>query len=487
MSTIFKEILNKAPNITEEDLDDWVVPKLMDHYSARINSLSVKAYGRAKEETTTLPLMAFRERSKQELRNSIFTYLFKSEHWRTGRDINSYLLTSLKRLAQRIYWDNEGTQKTNVPVCPACRLTGRREFLHLESKQLRCNNCTGEIHRIEDERKDKDLDHDTLLGLDVQLRLRKCFSLHTRKGFRCPDCERFIPASYIKESSVSCPYPSCFYYSKDVDLQMMSHPMGLKDRAIFSIERELYNFCLENGGPSAKIADRLKANNVNADVTMEVRQQFEKEFKVVKDVMALQYSRVNKEAGTSFQKMLMYEAFQSLLDKNPEDMVSYLVHEKPVGEYPIQSRIFQEYCDLIEQSLPHDIVKNNETHSICSLLDPHLDLFTGISEFVTSVKADGSIPNNTIETYNGRRCFIGRIIDITNLDNDSSLRNHIKEYSFSKIKLDTDAPTGIPVRVEHFRILAHYEIGSLVHLQRIRRKIVDSVHFRLHGKKRESK
>jgi len=45
----------------------------------------------------------------------------------------------------------------------------------------------------------------------------------------------------------------------------------------------------------------------------------------------------------------------------------------------------------------------------------------------------------------------------------------------------------IPVTVSHFRIPSHYELGSLVYLQRIRRQIVDSVYFRLNNKKRPLK
>lgn len=483
--------MSKAPNLTEEDLNDWVVPKLMDHYSAKINSLSVRAYGKT-NESSTLPLLAFRERSKKEVFESIKTYLFKSEHWRTGRDINSYILTSLNRLAQRINWDNEGAQKTNSPVCPACRLTGRREFLYLESKLLRCGYCAKEVERLEDEiasLQGKD-DSNTLLTLDVQLLLRSCFATHSRKGFRCPACERFIPNSHIKSNSISCPYPNCYYFADENGLLPMSHPMGLKSRPIVSINGDngvfRHGSNLRQNDFGLQIQDRLKSEDVNADIHIEFHEQFQKEYNLIKEVIELQRERLSeKESGTSFQKKLMYEAFQSMLTKHPEDMVSYLAHEKPIGDYPIQSRIFQKYCIFVEQSLPCTIVKNDTEYDICSLLDPQLDLFTGISEYVSYIKGDCTIPNGTIETYIGRPCFIGKIIDIKLIDSEESIMHLVDEYSFSKIHLQMNVRTGVPVRVEHFRIPAHYEIGSLVHLQRIRRRLVDSIYFRLHGKKRE--
>ena len=53
--------------------------------------------------------------------------------------------------------------------------------------------------------------------------------------------------------------------------------------------------------------------------------------------------------------------------------------------------------------------------------------------------------------------------------------------------MDKSVEPGTPVIVKHFRILPHYEMHSLVYLQRVRRAIVDSVYFRLNKKKRKVK
>src|SRR5690606_12115260 len=101
------------------------------------------------------------------------------------------------------------------------------------------------------------------------------------------------------------------------------------------------------------------------------------------------------------QKLLMYEAFQEMLENFPEEMVSYLVHRKQNSDFPIQSRIFQTYARLMEEALPIDLVINGKKYSILSLTDPFLQLFTGISEFEAVVQDNYVIPNNTVERYVG--------------------------------------------------------------------------------------
>lgn len=180
-----------------------------------------------------------------------------------------------------------------------------------------------------------------------------------------------------------------------------------------------------------------------------------------------------------------------MLEKYPEEMVSYLVHQKQNLDFPIQARIFQEYAGLVENCLPFSVKKRGEMVDIVDLTDPNLSLFLGISKFEALVKGDHTIPNNTKETYTGGRkfknygpCFIGKLIDVIDSSTNYSLKSCVKEYSFVNITLDDSILPGTPVTVTHFRIQSHYEMDSLVHLQRIRRHLVDSVYFRLNKKKR---
>ncbi len=145
---------------------------------------------------------------------------------------------------------------------------------------------------------------------------------------------------------------------------------------------------------------------------------------------------------------------------------------------------------MVENELPFTIVKNGQQCEIESLLDPHLDLFLGVSEFETEVRENGIIQNCTKETYIGGRqmkdfgpCFIGLLVALKAVNSGASLMGRVRYYTFSQIR--TDLPPEMSVKVTHYRIPSHYEMNGLVPLQRIRRKIVDSVYQRLNGKRRK--
>ena len=180
-----------------------------------------------------------------------------------------------------------------------------------------------------------------------------------------------------------------------------------------------------------------------------------------------------------------------MLENHPIEMVRYLVHRYQRSDFPIQARIFQIYYKLVENSLPFTIEKRGKEIDIIDLTSPDLALFDGISEFETEVEKNNIIPNKTKEEYIGGRnyknygpCFLGKIIDIIDLESEKSIKNEMLEYGFLQIKMRNVVKVGTPVKVIHYRILSHYEIGSLVFLQHTRKNIVDSVYFRLHGKKR---
>ncbi len=59
----------------------------------------------------------------------------------------------------------------------------------------------------------------------------------------------------------------------------------------------------------------------------------------------------------------------------------------------------------------------------------------------------------------------------------------MKNYTFTEIYMEGVEP-GLEVTVTHFRINSHYEIGATTNIQRVRKRIVDSVFYRLHGEKR---
>jgi len=76
------------------------------------------------------------------------------------------------------------------------------------------------------------------------------------------------------------------------------------------------------------------------------------------------------------------------------------------------------------------------------------------------------------------------LVDVEDLSTGESIFNKVKSYTFVQINTE-DVDPGTRVKITHFRIPSHYEMGSLVYLQRIRRKIVDSVYYNKFGKKRK--
>lgn len=484
--TVIDKISQNPENITKEDVDNWIVSELVEFFEPKFSSLASYAYGQL-DNGSDIAKRAFRELATETLEKGVSVFLFKSQHWRKGRKIQPYLATCLNRLADNIKKDVSSQKKVSIPVCPACKSLNEREFLRYEGKRLRCTACTNQQLSLED--RIKTADSDEKPRLEYELRLRRVFSVHSRKGYKCPDCSRFIPESCIKGHRASCPYDSdCHWFGHIDELEPMAHPLGLSSQNNLSLNSTV-KF---ESGKEVERQESIKSEDANADIRIEVRQRCEQEIKALKDVIEAQSKRLKREQEhKSIKKILMYEAFGNMVKKCPEEMVSYLVHQNHAGEIPIQSRIFQEFISLVENSLPIEVYNEGKVVEVYSLQDPRLDLFTGLSEFEAYVQPDGSIPNCTKEVYIGGRkrkdfgpCFIGQLIDVRVHETDSSILDFVEFYTFSQIRMKEDVPPGLKVKVRHFRIPSHYEMHGLVHLQRIRRKIVDSVYQRLNGKRR---
>lgn len=491
MADIIKKIDTEISNLQENDLDSWVVPELLAQLGSKLNFLAGKAYGFNDE--STVPNAAFKERAKLELRSACHTFIFKLQHWKKEekRSIGPYLFKTLTRLSDRIKWETGTATHTNVLVCPACKEFNSKEYLVSEDRLWRCPVCTSECVRVSNDLKDLKYQEDKNLLATLQAKLKLCsvFSLHTRKGYRCPDCQKFIPESANGKFGIACPYPDCFYFGSISELELMSHPLGLAQRSLISFNQTLVS---KNSNNSVALQDLFLSEDIDVCTKLEITEKYENEYNVLLQVIEDQLNQVKlmSSSSTMVQKTLMYEAYKIMISKYPEEMVSYLIHEKQNSEFPLQCKIFQEYVSLIENYLPFTIQKSGKEIDIMDLTDPNLSLFEGISEFEAEVEHNHIIPNKTQETYTGGRkfknwgpYFIGKLIDVQD-NSGMSLLDKVKEYSFVSIRMDSSVPVGTPVFVKHFRIIPHYEMKSLIFLQRIRRSLVDKVYFRLNKKKR---
>jgi hypothetical protein len=73
---------------------------------------------------------------------------------------------------------------------------------------------------------------------------------------------------------------------------------------------------------------------------------------------------------------------------------------------------------------------------------------------------------------------MGLLCDVQD-ENGKSLLSEVEYYTFSNIKMKKTVPQNTLVKVIHFRMPPHYEMFSLVSLQRTRKCIVSSIRKRL--------
>lgn len=459
LESVIETINKSAENIKEEDIDN-LSEKVLEHFKSKINYLSFAAY----QTNSSVASGAFLEQSHQTIKNVLNTFLLKNKLWQQKRDIGPYIAKSLNVLSDRIRFGVVYSSKQNVvPICPACKsISDNKEMLVYEGKSLRCINCTREVERLESSQRTS--------NEEFEYRIRKIFSYHSRKGYKCPGCKKFIPLSFIgKNIKVSCPYDDCIWFGLVSEMEPMAHQMGC-----CNLTSSLnISTLLDGGNNKTQYIDLVDSQEVTADILFEANQKYNKDLEIIKTVLRLQKSKI---ADKNFKKKMMYQAFEDLLEQDCESMFSYLTRDKILGERPIQSIIFQRYIQLIENRLPIVLEDGSE---IYSLNDPKLELFLGVSEYQGFVKDSLLIGNNTREVYVGAKCngpcFIGLLCDVVDVNTGKSLLSQVEHYTFSHIKMKEGVIPGTVVKVIHFRIPPHYEMGAMVLLQRTRKRIVESI------------
>lgn len=477
------EILKtKAPNITIGDIEETVKAFLLD-VKDRISFFCQKAYGDVNE----VSLGAFKATASEELKNAVITFVNKG-HSLDG--LKPYLLTSIRTVASRLANDNKKT----VFVCPGCRFLDRYTILEYRDKYFICSNCQVDLVSGEDAER---------------LALYQVFAQHNKRGYRCSDCERFIPHPAKEQAVISCPYTDCFFSGKLSELEPMRHPavkgsaeIAIIDGTVRVASGSQESFSMQNrlsdniSGHMVTFNDRpaLSHNDSSTATAMSVQQSIREHYEILMKTIREQKGSLgyNSNDSTLRHKTLMYDAYINIIEKYPQEMISYLVHENRNGG--LQHKIFQEYTRLLEASLPHTYIKNGKRYDITTLLDKNLCIFDGESVFTTTVNQDHEIENKTEELYVGgrkgfycRAFYIGKLLDVTNAETGECLLSSVQEYTFFKISMGTNVTIGTPVRVRHLRIPPHYQMGGMVYLNRIRRKIVDRIYFVMNGKKREPK
>jgi hypothetical protein len=401
-----------------------------------------------------LSLRALVSEVSEKLKDGCVTYLNKKY---PIEEINSYLFyivnAHCKENAVVSY------KKQTEYLCPGCLFLGKENLL-INNKFFNCNECSESSKR--------------------ELNLKKkflftTFAFHNKNGYRCKDCNRFIPHPLDGSNTIKCPYLDCCFVGDLDDLKKMHHP---------NVQSKVEHLILDSSKDSSRsFKDNLVNNELNALEKLEIQEDYEQKISLLREVIESQLNTLvyNSANFTLKHKQFVYQAFLNLLQSSPIEMTEYLLG--PENGSPLhrgfQHKVFQEYILLLEKNLPFSYKKGNTVYSISSLLDEELNLFDGISTFNGIVTEKLEIKNNTQEYYIGGRkatyskpYYIGKLLNIIDKKTSLPILDCVVEYSFSRIKMKNVKPE-TEVIVSHLRVPPHYQMGGMVYVNRIKKKITD--------------
>jgi hypothetical protein len=400
-----------------------------------------------------LSLRALKEDVIDELRTGCVSFINKGS---PIEELHNYLFYITNAFCKKLGNPYIVKQKIEY-ICPGCLFLGKEcPYINFD-KIFKCDECKYELSISSDPKKSF---------------FFETFACHNRSGFRCFDCDRFIPQPMNNSHNVSCPYFDCCFSGSVFNLKKMHHPTSK-----LNTEKLILDI-VQDGGNSLK--DKILSQEVSAHSRIEIAEDLQDKVKLLNDIIETQSNNViySSSDATVRHKQYVYKAFSNLLKEFPIEMSSYLLNNND-NHMGFQHRIFQEYIKLLEESFPFIITKNKKRYKIDNLLDNNLCLFDGISEFDGVITDKLIIKNGTKEFYIGGRkaaytkpFYIGKLLNIIKSDTKISIMDLVKDYSFSQIRMYDIVPN-TPVIVTHLRVPPHYQMGGMVYVNRIRKKIVE--------------
>lgn len=407
-----------------------------------------------RHNTDPLEIRAFVAELMDELKTGCVSFLNKGSPL---DELDPYLFYIVNAFAKKKAVVT--AKKKTEYLCPGCLFLGKENLVTLVNKFFRCDDCESELKNAADPRK---------------VTFFRTFFKHNKSGYHCQDCERFIPHPIDEAPIVSCPYYDCCFVGSWSSLSRMHHPNSQSNVELLTLDSSLKN--------GSTFKDMTPSQEIDAQSQLEIEEDLENKLSILRGVIDSQRNSLayNSADYTLKHKMCVYEAFGNLLKKNPQDMVDYLLNNSRSGGF--QHRVFQEYVRIMEESMPFSFKKGNQVVRVESLLDDNLGLFEGISVYEEIVTDKNSIKNSTQEFYIGGRkgsiarpYYIGKLLSVVDKNTKIPLTEKVVSYSFSKIKVRDIAP-GTTVIVTHLRVPPHYQMGGMVYINRIRKKIVDRAH-----------
>jgi len=396
-----------------------------------------------------LSYLSFINELIKELRIGCVTFINNHDNL---EGIDSYLFYIANAFAKQK--SSNVVKKLTEYLCPGCLYFGKNNIVTLSGIYFKCDECKLSLESSTDSKK---------------WSLFKVFKFHNKKGYRCPNCNRFIPRPIYNDNNIiACPYLDCCFTGDISGLKKMHHPNSQTN--------------LEKLHTDVNIIQSVNSINDQDQLSkLECKQNLSNKIKIINEIIDTQSSNVPYSSTdyTLIHKISVYQAIKNILNKFPEEMVNYLLYQSRSGGF--QNKIFQEYVRLLEKSLPICYKKGNQVIRIDSLLSPGLNIFEGISTFEATITDKLDIKNNTQEFYIGGRkatysqpYYIGKLLNVIDKNTKQPLMCYVKDYSFSKIHMRDISP-GMEVIVTHLRVPPHYQMGGMVYINRIRKKIVDKI------------
>jgi hypothetical protein len=393
-----------------------------------------------------LSLKALKEEMLDELRTGCVCFINKEDP--DLEELNSCLFyianAFCKKTAKPI------VKKVTEYICPGCVYLGKDYSAILFDKVFKCDECADELKNATDPQK---------------IYFFRTFSIHNKLGYHCIECERFIPHPINRETNIACPYFDCVWSGSINDLEKMNHPTSRTNPEKIVLDDVIFK---------NKITDQQD----NACTQLVLAEDLQEKISKIQDVIETQTNNIiySSSEFTVKHKQFVYKAFENLLKQYPQEMVDYLFNLTN-SHYGFQHKIFQEYISLLEAALPISYTKNKKQYKVESLLDNNLKLFDGISVFDGIIDSKLNIKNETKEFYIGGRkaaytkpYYIGKLLNVIKTDDKSSLIHLVKDYGFSKIHMRNVEPN-TKVIVTHLRVPPHYQMGGMVYVNRIHKKI----------------
>lgn len=390
-----------------------------------------------------LSIKAFITEVSEELNKGIIT--FNSKNYPMD-ELDPYLFYIVNAVGKK---KNIVLDKTYDYLCPGCLFLGKENII-FHHKNFECELCFYEFKHAKE---------------NHWIKFFETFKVHNKSGFKCADCEKFIPQPLDNSTDIVCPYINCCFVGDSSLLKGMHHP-STRSKSV----NILFNDSDKNNivSSEASVLDKLQIN-----------EDLENKLSIINEVIdGIIYILPFKTQNLiSKQKIFVCQAFKNLLDSEPVDMVNYLLNNSRSGGF--QHKVFQEYIKILEESFPLFYQEKRKQCKIDSLLDDQLSLFEGISDFKGIVNENYVIKNNTQEFYIGGRkasytkpYYIGKLLSIISEKNHKPIMDKVVNYSFSRIKMKDVAP-GTEVIVSHLRVPPHYQMGGMTYVNRIRKHIVE--------------